>query len=127
MRGFGRISRSDLTLAARPDWAHSFTIRISVVLLLDLWHCRHLEGRVGAPHGMQGHIQLPRQRNLGFPGTGPLCDRLGPAAQARTTKVSAEDRVGCLVEALSGEPVSALGNPPVSADFTGFLSPWHSS
>ena len=92
--------------------------------LLGLCHRRLPEGRIGAPHGMQGHCQLPRQRNLCFPGTGPLWDPLGPAAQARTTQVSAEDRVFHLVEALSGEPVPALGDPSVSADFTGFISPW---
>lgn len=33
MRGPGRISRSDLTVAARPGWTHSFALRISVVLV----------------------------------------------------------------------------------------------
>jgi hypothetical protein len=34
------------------------------------------------PDAMQDHRQLPRQRDAGFAGTRPFCDRIGPVLQA---------------------------------------------
>lgn len=83
MRGLGRNRGSDLFLAARPGWTRSVALRISIVSCVPDYAIAGLpEGGVGVPHGMQRHRQFSRQRNLGYPRTGSLCDRLGPAGQA---------------------------------------------